>query len=49
MMSCDVAALPFLAHANYGTWLIEFSVMIIRFILLKRNNPYNINIKSNKF
>ena len=24
-MSCDVAALPFHAHANYGTWSIDFA------------------------
>ena len=23
-MSCDVAALPFKVHANYGTWSIDF-------------------------
>ena len=23
-MSCEVAALPFKAHANYGTWSIDF-------------------------
>ena len=23
-MSCDVAALPFQANANYGTWSIDF-------------------------
>ena len=23
-MSCDVASLPFQAHANYGTWSIDF-------------------------
>ena len=23
-MSCEVAALPFQAHANYGTWSIDF-------------------------
>ena len=22
-MSCDVAALPFQTHANYGTWSID--------------------------
>ena len=22
---CDVAALPFQAHANYGTWPIDFA------------------------
>ena len=27
-MSCDVAALPFQAHANYGTWSIDFSAKI---------------------
>jgi hypothetical protein len=25
-MSCEVAALPFQAHANYGTWSIDFGV-----------------------
>ena len=24
IMSCEVAALPFQAHANYGTWSIDF-------------------------
>ena len=23
-MSCEVAALPFQAHANYGTWSLDF-------------------------
>ena len=23
-MSCEVAVLPFKAHANYGTWSIDF-------------------------
>ena len=23
-MSCEVAALPLIAHANYGTWSIDF-------------------------
>ena len=23
-MSCEVAALPFQAYANYGTWAIDF-------------------------
>ena len=23
-MSCDVATLPFQAHANYGTWSMDF-------------------------
>ena len=23
VMSCEVAALPFQAHANYGTWSID--------------------------
>jgi hypothetical protein len=25
-MSCEVAALPFQAHANYGTWSIDFDM-----------------------
>ena len=25
-MSCEVAALPFQARANYGTWSIDFGV-----------------------
>ena len=25
-MSCEVAALPFRVHANYGTWLIDFDL-----------------------
>ena len=24
-MSCEVASLPFQAHANYGTWSIDFA------------------------
>ena len=27
-MSCDVAALSFQAHSNYGTWSIDFSQTI---------------------
>ena len=23
-MACEVAALPFQAHANYGTWSVDF-------------------------
>ena len=25
-MLCEVAALPFKAHANYGTWSINFDI-----------------------
>ena len=25
-MSCKVATLPFQAHANYGTWSIDFAL-----------------------
>ena len=25
-MSCEMAALPFQAHANYGTWSIDFVI-----------------------
>ena len=31
-MSCDVAALPFQAHANYGTWSIDFAITYIIFL-----------------
>ena len=24
-MACKLAALPFQAHANYGTWVIDFA------------------------
>ena len=27
-MSCEVAALPFQAHANYGTWSIDFDYKV---------------------
>ena len=30
-MSCEVAALPFQAHAIYGTWSIEFKKISISF------------------
>ena len=29
-MLCEVAALSFQAHANYGTWSIDFGKMIER-------------------
>ena len=29
-MSCEVAALQFQAHANYGTWSIDFYVQYIK-------------------
>ena len=28
-MSCDVAVLPFQAHTNYGTWLIDFEQILL--------------------
>ena len=28
--SCGVAALPFQAHANYGTWSIDFEGVSVR-------------------
>ena len=27
-MSCEVAAHPFQAHANYGTWSIDFGPIV---------------------
>ena len=32
-MSCGGAALPFQAHANYGTWSIDFDISDERSIL----------------
>ena len=26
LISCEVAALPFQVHANYGNWLIDFEI-----------------------
>ena len=49
-MSCEVAALPFQAHANYGPWSIDFEFCFGKllififltfsfyFILLNKNN-----------
>ena len=28
-MSCEMAELPFQAHANYGTWSIDFDPYIL--------------------
>ena len=40
---CDVAALPFKAHANYGTWFADFGW--IRIHLYKQ---YHLNCQSEK-
>ena len=35
-MSCEVAALPFQAHANYRIWSINFDIIhIITYLLIK--------------
>ena len=50
-MSCEVIALPFEAHANYGTWSIDF-VSNIEIAILEKNNNwmapklFRTNIKS---
>ena len=36
-MSCDVAAPPFQAHNNYGTWSIDFYIMAMFLPLLKKD------------
>ena len=43
-MSCDVAALPFEAHANYGTWSIDFEYALVILYLPQALNLI-INIK----
>ena len=40
-MSYDVAALPFQAHANYGTWSIDFELNILS---LRHNDNYIVNL-----
>ena len=41
-MSCEVAALPFQAHANYGTWSIDFA---IGFFAIKRISTFIFRVK----
>ena len=42
-MSCEVAALPFQARANYGTLCIDF-----KFIRQPKNNFVMLNLKCRK-
>ena len=35
---CYVAALPFQAHANYGTWSIDFAFLDISPVLISEND-----------
>ena len=37
-MSSEVAALPFQAHANYGTWSIDFDYFYKNFAIISTNN-----------
>ena len=37
-MSFEVAALPFQAHANYGTWSIDFGLDCFGAIIMRCNN-----------
>ena len=37
-MSCEVAALPFQANTNYGTWSIEFEYSKLYINILYENN-----------
>ena len=42
-MSCEVAALPFEEHANYGTWSINFAGFnMIEYQLLKPQVFFNL-------
>ena len=36
-MSCDGAALPFQAHANYRTWSTDFGVLKVRKVVVKNH------------
>ena len=46
-MSCEVAALPFQAHANYGTWSIDFAEMSI-FVGDALTLPWQLNFSTFK-
>ena len=38
-MPCEVAALPFQAHANYGTWSIDFGATDLQARITKKITP----------
>ena len=40
-MSCDVAALTFQAHANYGTWLIVYATGFILVYIIETKNLWH--------
>ena len=44
-MSCDVAAFPFQAAANYETWSIDFGVCLDNY-QIKLTIMYNLKINS---
>ena len=44
-MTCDVAALPFQAAANYETWSIDFGVCVDNY-QIKLTIMYNLKINS---
>ena len=44
-MTCEVVALPFQAHANYGTWLIDFGFNFEEpghFSMLEQGSGFNL-------
>ena len=43
-MSCDVAALPFQAHANYETWSIDFGTNNTKAVCLYGKSSWESNI-----
>ena len=42
-MSCEAAALPFQAHANYGTWSIDFGTGFV-YESLKPNERMGVSL-----
>ena len=38
LMQCDVAALPFQAHAKYGTWSIDFACGYLTLVICTDND-----------
>ena len=39
-MSCEVAALLFKAHANYGNWSIDFDVYILYWVVISLKTSF---------
>ena len=45
-MSCEVAALPFQANTNYGTWSINFDLKVVIFSYFLKHTGISLNLVS---